>query len=142
MVVKVLSFCFCKLICESLMGDLLLTLIIKNRKEIDTQLFSEEMVDFLDVLSMLCSFYSSSDFASFIFSEKFLNLANIDRKIIFEIGIYFEDEKTLQLTTDGENIVLTDLINQNVFSGNCVVCQNSEYFEVKINDWLATVLNG
>lgn len=123
------------------MSDLLLTLIIKNRKEIDSQLFSEEMGDLLDALSMLCSFYSSSDFASFIFSEKFLNLTNIDKKIIFEIGIYFEDKKTLQLTSDGENIVLSDLINQNLFSGNCVVCQNSEYFEAKINEWLATVLN-
>ena len=60
-------------------------------------------------LSMLCSFLSLEDFISFLQSDKFARLARTESPwIVFEIGLYIDHTKTLQLIPSSERLTLAD----------------------------------
>ena len=63
----------------------------------------------LDTLSTLCSFYTCEDLASFLFSDIFRNVAGDDEPwIIFEIGIYAEHTKTVELIPVHDGVTIAD----------------------------------
>ena len=63
----------------------------------------------LDTLSTLCSFYTCEDLASFLFSDIFRNVAGDDEPwIIFEIGIYAEHMKTVELIPVHDGVTIAD----------------------------------
>ena len=70
-------------------------------------------------LSMLCSFLSIDDFFSFLASPAFASLARRDTPwITFEIGLYADHTKTLQLIPSSHGLKIADASESGVFENN------------------------
>ena len=60
-------------------------------------------------LSMLCSFLSLEDLCSFLRSDPFANLARQPTPwVVFELGLYLDHTKTLQLIPEADWLTLAD----------------------------------
>ena len=93
------------------MGDNLPLLTMVKSREIDDKpvSLSEESKNLLNTLSSLCSFYTVDDFVVFIFSKKFKNLVESPSPwMIFEIGMYLDHQKNMQLIVSSDKIMLVD----------------------------------
>ena len=93
------------------MGDNLPLLTMVKSREIDDKpvSLSEESKNLLNTLSSLCSFYTVDDFVGFIFSKKFKNLVESPSPwVVFEIGMYLDHQKNMQLIVSSDNIMLVD----------------------------------
>ena len=104
----------------------LITLV--KREEISSRpLLSDEDLALDNTLSMLCSFLSLEDFISFLASPMFDSYAHRDEPwVVFEIGLYRDHTKTLQLYPEGERLTVTDeamtgALDQNVWKGQADV---------------------
>ena len=117
----------------------ILTLVIKSIENEKIGQLEEEVQGLISTLSMLCSFLSVKDFCSFIFSEKFELLTKQDLGVVFEIGIYARHEVTLQLLSNSEGVKLSDLINQNCFENDYVICSNINDLESCLVSWLTNI---
>ena len=100
----------------------LLTLV--KREEIASRPpLSAEDLALENTLSMLCSFWSLEDFISFLSSPMFTAYARHDEPwVVFEIGLYSDHTKTLQLYPEREQLTVTDeamtgALNQHVWKG-------------------------
>ena len=100
----------------------LITLV--KREEISSRpLLSTEDLALENTLSMLCSFWSLEDFISFLSSPMFDSYARRDEPwVVFEIGLYRDHTKTLQLYPERERLTVTDeamtgALNQHVWKG-------------------------
>ena len=100
----------------------LITLV--KREEISSRpLLSAEDLALENTLSMLCSFWSLEDFISFLSSPMFDSYARRDEPwVVFEIGLYRDHTKTLQLYPERERLTVTDeamtgALNQHVWKG-------------------------
>ena len=117
----------------------ILTLVIKSIESEKIGQLEEEVQGLVGTLSMLCSFLSVKDFCSFIFSEKFKQLTKQDLGVVFEIGIYSRHEITLQLSASVDGVILNDLIGQNCFENNLVICSTMDDLEAVIVSWLTNI---
>ena len=117
----------------------ILTLVIKSIENEKIGQLEEEVQGLISTLSMLCSFLSVKDFCSFIFSEKFELLTKQDVGVVFEIGIYAQHEVTLELSSNSEGVKLNDLINQNCFENDYVICSNINDLESCLVSWLTNI---
>ena len=93
------------------MGDNLPLLTMVKSREIDDKpvSLSEESKNLLNTLSSLCSFYTVDDFIGFIFSKKFKNLVESPSPwVVFEIGMYLDHQKNMQLIVSSDKIMLVD----------------------------------
>ena len=100
----------------------LLTLV--KREEIASRPpLSAEDLALENTLSMLCSFWSLEDFISFLSSPMFESYARHDEPwVVFEIGLYRDHTKTLQLYPERERLTVTDeamtgALDQHVWKG-------------------------
>lgn len=107
------------------MGENLPLLTMVKSREIDDvpENLSEDLRGLLNTLSSLCSFYSVEDFVEFIFSEKFINLTSGDSPwVVFEIGMYLDHQKNMQLIPSKNKIILVDNVgcgwNDGTFESN------------------------
>ena len=116
-----------------------LTLVIKSIDSEGVAKLEEEVQGLVGTLSMLCSFLSVKDFCSFIFSEKFKQLTMQELEIVFEVGIYSRHEITLQLSASVDGVILNDLIGQNCFENNLVICSSMNDLESVIVSWLTNI---
>ena len=116
-----------------------LTLVIKSIESERVAKLEEEVQGLVGTLSMLCSFLSVKDFCSFIFSEKFKQLTMQELEIVFEVGIYSRHEVTLQLSASVDGVILNDLIGQNCFENNLVICSTMDDLEAVIVSWLTNI---
>tara|TARA_B100000287_G_scaffold111870_1_gene104254 strand:- start:607 stop:981 length:375 start_codon:yes stop_codon:yes gene_type:complete len=116
-----------------------LTLVIKSIDSEGVAKLEEEVQGLVGTLSMLCSFLSVKDFCSFIFSEKFKQLTVQELEIVFEVGIYSRHEVTLQLSASVDGVILNDLIGQNCFENNLVICSTMDDLEAVIVSWLTNI---
>ena len=67
-------------------------------------------------LSMLCSFLSLEDFMSFLESSTFRSFAQREEAwVAFEIGLYQDHTKTLQLYPEHEQLIMADEAMTGVF---------------------------
>ena len=117
----------------------LLTLVIKSIDSEKVDKIEEELQRLIGNLSMLCSFLSVKDFCSFIFSEKFKRLSGQELEVVFEVGIYSHHDITLQLTANDDCVILNDLIGQNCFENNSVICSTMNDLEGCIVSWLTKI---
>ena len=100
----------------------LITLV--KREEIASRppLSSEDLA-LENTLSMLCSFWSLEDFISFLCSPMFESYARCDEAwVVFEIGLYRDHTKTLQLYPERKSLTVTDeamtgALDQHVWKG-------------------------
>ena len=103
------------------MGDDLPLLTMVKSKEIDDLPvdLSEKLLALRSTLSTLCSFYTVEDFIDFLFSDGFQNLTNYDDPwIVFEVGIYLDHTKNLQLIPMKGKIILIDNVGCGWNGGN------------------------
>jgi len=121
-------------------GTPLLTMVIKSPNDAVASI-NEQFTPLVNTLSMLCSFLSVDDFCSFIFSEKFIQLNKQNIGFVFEVGIYSNHEKTLELICDNNEIILKDLLNQSCFDGDLINCSNKEDLQSNLNLWLSLIFS-
>ena len=103
---------------------------------------NHESIVLLDTLSGLCSFYSVSDLASFLFSKKFCDLVeHKDPWIMFEIGVYINHNLTLDLIPDGEKLILIDSQGNRGLDSDSVEIISEVNFTDIMTNWLERVIN-
>jgi hypothetical protein len=87
----------------------------------------EKSLALLHSLSGICSFYSVADLAGFLFSEQFgLLVGNTEPWIVFELGIYRNPDKSIELIAISGNITLADSQSSGVFEGDIAQCNTVE----------------
>ena len=60
-------------------------------------------------------------------------------EVVFEVGIYSRHEITLQLSASVDGVILNDLIGQNCFENNLVICSTMDDLEAVIVSWLTNI---
>ena len=94
----------------------------------------------LQTLSMLCSFQTTEDLASFLFSPKFQHLtSNRPPFVVFEIGVYLDHTKTLELISSEQGVVFADVHASGAFENNIHRVKNEEDATAQLVHWHATV---
>ena len=97
---------------------------------------SQQSLALLQTLSSLCSFHNADDLASFLFSEQFNSLVgNSDPWVVFELGIFRDHKKTIELIAVAGNITLADSQSTGAFENNIVVCTTLEEMKKNIMLW-------
>jgi hypothetical protein len=85
---------------------------------------SDESRALLDTLTMLCSFKTAEDLASFLFSPMFaLLIGEGGPWVVFEIGIYLDHTKTIELIPSKKEMLLADVQASGVFEGHVQTIQ-------------------
>jgi hypothetical protein len=91
-------------------------------------------------LSMLCSFLSVDDFCSFLTSPAFASFARHDIPwVTFELGLYSDHTKTLQLIPSSDGFQIADANESGVFENNMWSGQIEDGFAELLGDWIAAV---
>jgi len=89
-------------------------------------------------LTMLCSFLSLGDFMSFLASKPFESYARTDEPwVMFEVGLYVDHTKTLQLIPKRTSITLVDPSRSGVFEDGLVECRKDSALRNALNAWLS-----
>ena len=97
---------------------------------------NEKSLALMETLSGLCSFYNANDLAAFLFSEMFDSLVGNDEPwIIFELGIFKDHKKMIEVIAVQGNITLADSQSSGVFDNDIVVCNTSSEAEIAIMRW-------
>jgi len=101
---------------------------------------SEKSRGLLDTLSMLCSFHTAEDLASFLYSPMFVELAQQgDVWLGFEIGLYVDHAKTLELVPSKKEILLADNASTGALEGNLHQCADEQDAAQCLNLWYSLV---
>ena len=101
---------------------------------------SEKSQSLLDTLSMLCSFHTAEDLASFLYSPLFVELAQQgDVWLGFEIGLYVDHAKTLELIPSKEELLFADNASTGVFEGDLHHCVDEQDAALRLNQWYSLV---
>ncbi|MDA0648800.1 MAG: hypothetical protein O3B00_04400 [archaeon] len=96
----------------------------------------EKSLALMETLSGLCSFYNANDLATFLFSEMFDSLVGNDQPwIVFELGIFRDHKKMIEVIAVKGNITLADSQSTGVFDNDIVVCNTSSEAELAIMRW-------
>ena len=104
-------------------GDVPLITLVKREEIAVRPSLSEEDLALETTLSMLCSFLTLEDFISFLSTPMFASYAQRDEPwVVFEIGLYQNHTKTLQLYPEPNRLTVTDeaatgVLDQNVWNG-------------------------
>jgi len=97
---------------------------------------AEKSLALMETLSSLCSFYNATDLADFLFSEMFDSLVGNDEPwIIFELGIFRDHKKTIEVIAVKGSITLADSQSSGVFDNDIVICKTSDEAELAIMRW-------
>ena len=96
----------------------------------------------LDTLSTLCSFYTCEDLASFLFSDIFRNVAGDDEPwIIFEIGIYAEHTKTVELIPVHDGVTIADGSMTGGIPNHVIVTKSEQDCSDTLATWYNHIMN-
>lgn len=104
------------------------------------EVLSEKSQGLLETLTMLCSFYNAEDLASFLFTPMFADLTRQgDAWLGFEIGLYLDHTKTLDLFPSQENILLIDNAATGVFTESIHRCTDEQDVVSQLERWHSVV---
>ena len=96
----------------------------------------EKSAMLMQTLQTLCSFYSASDAASFVFSEMFQNLAwKVNAWQIYEFGLYSDHTKTVELIPSSAGITIADASSTGAFAGDVQVYAAESEFADAVQNW-------
>ena len=96
----------------------------------------------LDTLSTLCAFYTCEDLASFLFSDIFRNVAGDDEPwIIFEIGIYAEHTKTVELIPVHDGVTIADGSMTGGIPNHVIVIKSEQDCSDTLATWYNHIMN-
>mgnify|MGYP001025970871 FL=1 len=94
----------------------------------------------LDTLSMLCSFHTTEDLASFLCSSMFQGLVGSRPPfVVFEIGVYLDHTKTIELVASEDGIVLADASASGAFHENTHMIEDEDDAAKQLAHWHRTV---
>ena len=97
----------------------------------------------LDTLSGLCSFHSSEDLANFLFTDMFRSLVGVGEPwIIFEIGVYSDHVKTIELIPVHDGVTLADGAMTGAIENNVIVAKSEPDCNTFLSNWYNHVANG
>jgi len=96
----------------------------------------------LETLSGLCSFHTTEDLASFLFTENLRSLVGDDDTwIVFEIGVYKDHTKTVEITPTDGGITIADTSMKGSIPNNvAIVKTESDCAKILLN-WYNSVMN-
>ena len=115
-------------------------MVISKYIDEKTEVLDEKQKSMIETLSMLCSFLSTEDFVSFIYSEKFQNLLNENIPwIVFEVGYYQDHTKVIELIPTRKEFIIADNQQTGVFEGNIATVCRQEDFVKQLSLWLSFV---
>ena len=118
-------------------GTPLLTMVKAETLAVPPE-FDETSANLDRTLTMLCSFLSLNDFMSFLASRPFTTYARTDEPwVMFEIGLYVDHTKTLQLIPKRTSITLVDPSRSGVFEDGLVECWEDSALRNALNAWLS-----
>ena len=101
---------------------------------------SEKSQGLLETLSMLCSFHTAEDLASFLYSTMFEELAQQGEVWLgFEIGLYVDHAKTLDLHPSKKEVLFADNASTGAFEGNLHRCIDEQDAALCLNQWYSMV---
>jgi hypothetical protein len=103
---------------------------------------SSQSETLLETLSGLCSFHTSEDLASFLFTEIFRSLVGEGNTwVVFEIGVYKDHTKTVEITSaDGEMTIADTSMKGNIPNNVAIVKTESDCAKILLN-WYNSVMN-
>ena len=114
----------------------LLTLVKSRFVDEATPALEPQEVGLLETLSMLCSFHTAADMASFLYSDMFQGL--IGRRppfIVFEIGVYLDHTKTLELIASEDGLLFADGKGSGAFDDNVHKVTNEQDAAQQLAHW-------
>ena len=127
---------------EAMSGLPLLTMT-KSRITGDKPSFSQDSKSLLDTLSTLCSFHSSNDLASFLFTNKFRDLVGTGEPwIVFEIGLYKDHTKTLEIIPVHDGITFADAAMTGAIQNHVAVVKSQSECDTILSNWYNWVMSG
>ncbi len=101
-----------------------------------------ESQQLLETLSGLCSFHTSEDLTSFLFTEMFRNLVGTGEPwVVFEIGIYQDHTKTIEAIPVHDGITLADSSMSGCIPNHVVIVKNSEDCVEILQNWHDCAMN-
>ena len=101
---------------------------------------SEKSHRLLETLTMLCSFYSAEDLASFLFTPMFEELTRQGEVWLgFEIGLYEDHTKTLELFPSKGDLLLVDSASTGVFNESIHRCIDEKDVVQQLKKWYSVV---
>ena len=120
-------------------GTPLITLVKKGELA-ERPLLTREDLALEQTLSMLCSFLSVDDFVSFLNSDVFSSYAQREEHwLVFEIGLYRDHTKTLQLYPGGAQLTVADDAMTGAFEEHVWKGEADGAFANAISQWIAVV---
>ena len=103
--------------------------------------FDEVSANLDRTLTMLCSFLSLDDFMSFLTSKPFTSYARTDEPwVMFELGLYVDHTKTLQMVPKRTSVTLADPSSSDVFEDNVIDCVDEGALKSALNAWLSAIV--
>ena len=118
-------------------------LTMTKSREIDNQPeLSPESLHLLETLSGLCSFHTSEDLASFLFTEMFRKLVGSDEPwVVFEVGVYLDHTKTVEVIAVHDGITIADSSMSGLIPDHVVIVKNLEDCAEILQKWHDNVMN-
>ncbi|MBT3657159.1 MAG: hypothetical protein HN874_01330 [Euryarchaeota archaeon] len=111
--------------------------VIDNQPEL-----SPESLHLLEMLSGLCSFHTSEDLASFLFTEMFRKLVgNGEPWVVFEVGVYLDHTKLVEIIAVHDGITIADSSMSGLIPDNVVIVKNQENCAEILQKWHDNVMN-
>ena len=111
--------------------------VIDNQPEL-----SPESLNLLETLSGLCSFHTSDDLASFLFTEMFRKLVgNGEPWVVFEVGVYLDHTKTVEVIAVHDGITIADSSMSGLIPDHVVIVKNLEDCAEILQKWHDNVMN-
>jgi len=124
------------------MEDTPLLTMTKSRIIDEVPHLSGESQSLLNTLSGLCSFHSSDDLASFLFTDMFRNLVGISEPwLSFEIGVYRDHTKTIELIPARDGITLADGAMTGAIENNVVTVKSQLECASVLTNWHNHTIN-
>ena len=111
--------------------------VIGNQPEL-----SPESQHLLEMLSGLCSFHTSEDLASFLFTEMFRKLVGNDEPwVVFEVGVYLDHTKIVEVIAVHDGITIADSSMSGLIPDHVVIVKNQEDCAEILQKWHDNVMN-
>lgn len=121
-------------------GTPLLTMVKAETLAVPPE-FDEVAANLDRTLTMLCSFLSLDDFMSFLASMPFTSYARTDEPwVMFEVGLYIDHTKTLQLIPKQASMTLVDPSMTGVFEDDIIDCDDENALKSALNTWLSAIV--
>jgi len=118
------------------MEDMPLLTMTKSRIVGDQPSLLPKSKALLDTLTGLCSFHTTDDLASFLFTKMFKELVGEGEPwVIFEIGVYKDHTKTLELIPVHDGITLADGSLAGGIPGNISIVKSESDCSQALLNW-------